>query len=220
MWGVDLWGGFDWAVHSVPWGGVGFVALLAVGLAFAGRAALRACRLSAGTLAIVRATLPLVAYGATLTLPHVFVNGTLADTDEVNAHFDAIVDALTPSENLCALFRNEAVAWRANTATFTSTPVSGSPNNLVETEGNCGVLTTTHADAFDAATVIDLVASARSSGPCRRSRCTPGRRRPAGGSSGPSSARRAASPVRTATSASRRRPRCRCGTTTPARGAV
>lgn len=36
-------------------------------------------------------TLPVAAYAATISLPHTFQNGTIADANEVNANFDALV---------------------------------------------------------------------------------------------------------------------------------
>jgi hypothetical protein len=91
MWGND-WGTMIWGSSvAVPtFGPVGWAILLG---AFLGATAViyrRPLSKVATPLALLSVVLlPLVAIA--LTLPHTFVNGTIADADEVNANFAAVV---------------------------------------------------------------------------------------------------------------------------------
>lgn len=88
-WG-DLWGAMTWGPAIVPGLEPGGLVLLGIALGVVATVALQrghARNLALG-LALVCIALP-VALQA-LTLPNTFVNGTVADADEVNANFDAV----------------------------------------------------------------------------------------------------------------------------------
>lgn len=90
MWGSERWGEMVWGGVAVPTLPFGMLVLLMLGCFLAGGYFLRPGRrgprgyVAAGILFMV--PLSVVA----LTLPHTFVNGTIADADEVNANFAAL----------------------------------------------------------------------------------------------------------------------------------
>jgi hypothetical protein len=87
-WGTLIWGG----TPEVPLPGVwGLLLAVALGLLGAARLARRRGRRAAALLLGLLALAPLAALGTTISMPHVFANGTVADADEVNANFDVLV---------------------------------------------------------------------------------------------------------------------------------
>ncbi len=90
MWGDD-WGTMIWGGAMVPlMSPLGLVALTACFLAGGYLMQTRARRRGASLLAMTTlAAVPLTAL-ASVTLPHTFVEGTIADADQVNANFAAI----------------------------------------------------------------------------------------------------------------------------------
>lgn len=93
MWGDD-WGLLLWGAPAVPTLGPAGLALLVTLLGGAGWAALRPKRAHAATTFLLLAlglAAPLAAFAA-ISVPYVFVNGTPADADEVNANFQTLID--------------------------------------------------------------------------------------------------------------------------------
>jgi hypothetical protein len=94
MWGSQNWGEMIWGGHVVPSLPIGGLLLL-MGLSFlAGGYFLRPEGRSRRSylIAAVLVAIPL-SVGA-LTLPHTFVNGSIADATEVNGNFSAIATSL------------------------------------------------------------------------------------------------------------------------------
>lgn len=95
MWGLENWGEMVWgSPAAVPLlGPVGIAALISSFLLGAYLVKNRKRFRSFATLvAVVLLVLPMAAI-ATISLPHVFTNGTVADADEVNANLDALAVA-------------------------------------------------------------------------------------------------------------------------------
>ena len=96
MWGQD-WGSMFWgAAAAVPvLGPLGWLVLGAsmggTGVLFRKRLAGTSATTRIGLALLVATVLPLVAFGQ-VALPNVFTNGTVADANEVNANFDAILE--------------------------------------------------------------------------------------------------------------------------------
>jgi hypothetical protein len=92
-WGEN-WGEMTWGFTSTPvpvldgWG----LLLLSAGLLAVASLTIARHRGARMTLVImVSLAVPLAAYAATISLPNVFVNGTPANANEVNANFDTLV---------------------------------------------------------------------------------------------------------------------------------
>ena len=96
MWGTDLWGAMIWGgAPAVPlFGPLGLVALTACfllgGVMLQKRRHLRGLT---SLLAIALLTAPLMAVAA-VSLPYVFMNGQVADADQVNANFAALANGV------------------------------------------------------------------------------------------------------------------------------
>ena len=89
-WGADNWGALMWneivSPPLLPTLGIVGLTLLAMGLAATAAWTLRKRRPALGvTLALVLLAIPLAVAAGTLTVPNTFVNGTMADADQVNA---------------------------------------------------------------------------------------------------------------------------------------
>ena len=91
MWGQN-WGSTIWG-HAAQVPGLGGPGLLMLALLLLAAAALVLKRRGRGAFGVIAlgalVCVPLLAL-AQVTLPHTFVNGTVADADEVNANFDAL----------------------------------------------------------------------------------------------------------------------------------
>jgi len=96
MWGIENWGEMIWGgMQPVPLMGPFGLLTLAVCLLL-GVWLIRRRVPSRRIVYLVAAAplvIPLVAW-ATVSLPHTFANGTIADADEVNANFDEVVAAI------------------------------------------------------------------------------------------------------------------------------
>lgn len=96
MWG-EIWGQFVWGgTAGVPLLGPIGLALLAVsflagGILLGRRRGARGSTWMAGALLCV---LPLIALAGTVSAPHVFTNGQIADAGQVNENFDTLADAI------------------------------------------------------------------------------------------------------------------------------
>ena len=96
MWGIDDWGAMLWGGSSQvplmsPLGvAVLVILLVAGGVVMQRRHAPRWAIWALGAALVI----PLAAYAGTTALPNTFTNGTVADANEVNANFDALVAEL------------------------------------------------------------------------------------------------------------------------------
>lgn len=89
-WGTMIWGGNASAVPVLS--PLGLLTLTALLVAMLWGVHQRRLTRSAALLALLVAiAVPLVAMAA-VSLPHIFINGTVADADEVNENFDTIVE--------------------------------------------------------------------------------------------------------------------------------
>ena len=106
MWG-QLWGSMTWGVATVPMLGPTGLAFLIGGLLGAA-AVLYRKQLSkaAATCAVVAlAIAPLMSLATPTTLPHSFMNGTVAEAGEVNANFEELRDAFNATSGRLGPFR-------------------------------------------------------------------------------------------------------------------
>ena len=94
-WGEN-WSSMMWnEMASLPALGIAGLTLLAMGLAGTAAWALRKRRPAVGLmLSLVLLAIPMAVAAGTLAVPNTFVNGTMADADEVNANFDAVEAAV------------------------------------------------------------------------------------------------------------------------------
>lgn len=96
MWGIDSWGMMIWG-GATPVPLLGPVGLLLMAMSFLVGGYMMQDRRRLGRFSAVGATvlivMPLAAV-ATITLPNVFTNGSVADADEVNANFDTLATAV------------------------------------------------------------------------------------------------------------------------------
>jgi len=99
MWSQN-WGEMVWGTVAVP--GLAPLGLFLLGLAIPTVGWLIARRARARSLAALlfvgSVVVPIAAWAA-VTLPHSFTNGTVADADEVNANFAALVTAVEANQN-------------------------------------------------------------------------------------------------------------------------
>ncbi len=93
MWGMSNWGHMIWGGTSVPvLPFVGIMILLLSTAVLGARVLTRPkTRWPSTVLSSLVLLVPAVAAAATLVLPHPFVNGTIADADEVNSNFETVV---------------------------------------------------------------------------------------------------------------------------------
>jgi hypothetical protein len=123
---MNVWGGADWG--QLLWGGltavpvmhgVGLMALSAL-LVGVGVFVMRhrdagspSQRLAVGNFLRFGALLllllaPPVAYATSVTLPHIFQNGTLAEADEMNANFMAVSTAVNDNDSRLDTLLNQS----------------------------------------------------------------------------------------------------------------
>lgn len=94
MWGED-WGSMIWTAGALPvpmlspFGLIGLAVLLAC-VGWTIQRSRRSAKVSVLMVLVVGAVLPLATFAA-VSLPHVFVNGTVADATEVNANFQTLL---------------------------------------------------------------------------------------------------------------------------------
>ena len=91
MWMQD-WGSMIWGMNAVPMmGPVGWL-LLGAALMFVGARWRKRPSLTVAALFLLVLSVPLTGGAGQILLPHLFVNGTVADAEEVNANF-ALLEA-------------------------------------------------------------------------------------------------------------------------------
>ena len=101
MWG-EKWGEMLWGnIIPVPLMSPGGLALLVgafliLGVVMRRRHAPQWAMLTLGAMVVV---VPLAAYASSLTVTHTFVNGTIADADEVNANFSDVKTAVDDNDS-------------------------------------------------------------------------------------------------------------------------
>jgi len=89
LWGEMFWGGSE-VVPMLPGEGLLLMVFLA---GSAGWALFRRERKAAAVFGALALTVPVLAHAKAIQIPHVFVDGTVALADEVNANFLAVSDA-------------------------------------------------------------------------------------------------------------------------------
>ncbi|MGH0031026.1 MAG: hypothetical protein ACQGVC_14625 [Myxococcota bacterium] len=99
MWN-QLWGQMSWGTAVVPGPGAGALLGVALAMLLVGWWATRrrAVRPLAALLLVSGLAVPIAVY-ATVTLPYTFSNGSVADADEVNANFAALVAAVEANQD-------------------------------------------------------------------------------------------------------------------------
>jgi len=96
-WGEMIWGGAPLGVPLLPGGALALLALLLLASGWAVLARWRpALRRAHWLLVVALVGVPMAAWA--VTIPNTFVNGTVADADEVNANFTALANALNLHE--------------------------------------------------------------------------------------------------------------------------
>ncbi len=111
-WGDGNWGTMVWG-HAVP--GVSGFGLIALAFALSATAAwvLRRHRTSFGLPAVlVLLVVPLVVAAGTVTVPNTFMNGEVADADQVNANFDAVETEVNDNDARITVLEGGAPASR------------------------------------------------------------------------------------------------------------
>ena len=118
-WGYEVWGTMVWGQAgsgpSVP--GVQGFGLIALALGLSATAAWRLRRRGTALglpVLLVLIAIPLVVVAGTVSVPNTFVNGEIADADEVNENFDAVETAVNDNDSLIT-------ALETDTATALST---------------------------------------------------------------------------------------------------
>lgn len=141
-WGIHSWGQMLWGVQPpVPpipllgdWGLVLLAVLLATALGVAAR--LRGRPLAALLLAV--AIIPITALATTISIPNLFVNGTIAHADAVNQNFDTLVVESNDQDSRIATLESTDI-----TAVSAGAGLSGG--------GTSGAVVLTHLDTSAAA---------------------------------------------------------------------
>ncbi len=107
-WGDENWGVLIWGdALSIPGLGLLGLAVLAMGLAATAGWTLRKRRPALGlTLSLVLLVIPLAVAAGTVTGPNTFVNGTVADADQVNANFTAEATAVNDNDGRIGTLEN------------------------------------------------------------------------------------------------------------------
>ena len=103
-WGDEIWGTLIWSAAisgpGVPGLGLLGTMVLSTGLVATALWTLRKQRLALRlTLVLVLLVIPLAVVAGTVTLPHTFENGTVADADQVNENFDAVKVAVDDNDS-------------------------------------------------------------------------------------------------------------------------
>lgn len=130
-WGSGSWGTLTWggdlpiSVPTMPFWSAALLALLLLAVSYAVfRRGGRFARIALVCLALV----PVTAYAAQISAPFAFVNGTVADANQVNANFDALVSesndqdtrigALETASGDLATHASDPAAHHAKTTSF------------------------------------------------------------------------------------------------------
>jgi hypothetical protein len=121
-WGDENWGVLVWGdAFSIP--GLGLLGLAVLVTGLAATAVWTQCKRRPAlglTLSLVLLAIPLAVAAGTVTTPNIFVNGTTADADQVNANFDAVETAVNDNDA-----RITTVEGTVNTALVYTNPVTG-----------------------------------------------------------------------------------------------
>ena len=139
-WGDQSWGVMFWGeATSVPTLGLLGLMVLCAGVAATAAWKLRK-RPPALGLMLLLLTIPLVAVASTVTLPNRFVNGTVADADQVNANFDAVKTAV--DDNFARVTAGQPgtphnCAWAVLRETAATLSTVGCPVSTYVFHGEC-----------------------------------------------------------------------------------
>ena len=124
-WGDENWGTMLWGqsasvpVPGLEWFGLG---VLALGLLATTAWTLRKRWPALGLpVLLVLLAVPVVVVAGTITLPHAFVNGEVADANQVNANFDAVKTAVDDNDSRITAAQSTA---DANAVTISSAAAS------------------------------------------------------------------------------------------------
>ena len=117
MWGTGdwsemLWGGMS-AVPGMSPRGLLILAALLVGLGVVMQRR-HAPQWAMWTLGVAVVLIPLAAYAGSISIPNTFINGTVADADEVNANFSAVKTAVDDNDSRTSVLETQAAALEAD----------------------------------------------------------------------------------------------------------
>ena len=168
-WGDDNWGalvfGAGVAPPVVPGLGLLGGTILAMGLAATAAWMLRKRRPALGlSLMLVLVAIPLAVVAGTVTQPHTFTNGTVADADEVNENFTAVKtavddnDARTTSAQSTADSAASTAATAQSTATTASTNATAASSAAAAAQGTADTAQSTASTAYATATAASSTA--------------------------------------------------------------
>ena len=125
-WGEN-WGTMYWRSSTAPVPGLDVlgVGLLVALLMAASAGILRKWRPASGLpLLLVVLAIPLAVAAGTLTVPSIFVNGTVADADQVNASFDAVKTQVNDNDSRITTAQSAADAAAAGHTVDTNTQLT------------------------------------------------------------------------------------------------
>jgi len=122
-WGDENWGTMEWGESlSVPGLGLLGMLVLAMGIAITAAWTLRKRRPGLMLpLLLVLLAVPLVVAAETLSVPNVFVNGTVADADQVNENFNNVETAVNDNDTRITGAQAQADTAVANAASAQTT---------------------------------------------------------------------------------------------------
>ncbi len=127
-WGAMVWGAGASAVPSLGWLGL---AILAMGLAATAAWTLRKRRPALGlTLSLVLLVIPLAVAAGTVSVPNTFVNGTVADADQVNANFSALATESNAQDARLLTLETSGIAGYSQVVANMTIP-AGTTRNVV-----------------------------------------------------------------------------------------
>ena len=139
-WGDQSWGTMIWGASPVPLLGIFGLMALAISLAVSSGWALRR-KSTRVALVLVMAAVPLGVAASTLSAPHVFVNGTIADASEVNENFSAVETAVNDNDTrITALEGSECVT--VESGSFARDMTAQCPGGTLVTGGGCSAQNT------------------------------------------------------------------------------
>jgi hypothetical protein len=121
-WGNEVWGVMIWGDAS-PLPGLGFLGLAALIAVLAATATWTLRRRRTGlalTSMLVLLAIPLAVAAGTLTLPNTFLNGTIADANQVNANFDAVKTEVDDNDGRITTLETNINASTINSGTLST----------------------------------------------------------------------------------------------------
>ena len=155
-WGEN-WGTMYWRSSTAPVPGLDVlgVGLLVALLMAASAGILRKWRPASGLpLLLVVLAIPLAVAAGTLTVPSIFVNGTVADADQVNASFDAVKTQVNDNDSRITTAQSAADAAAAGHTVDTNTQLT--PAEVAAAAAAQGFVTGAHTT--DTNTQLDQAA--------------------------------------------------------------